>query len=223
VVDSGNSRVTVFDAGGGYLGQWGQYGSGDGQFLGPDGIALEGSGRVYVVDTENARIQVFAFPPVPAAFGVSAGVVSALHKWSTILDLRRSGVGIATHYLQGNLTPAQVDSFTVGEDGIRRCWEAIQFSGVQDLPRDINDTSVADGIFTVLTIAADSIDVVRVRNQTSAPFERVVRLINSLVPPGDTLVYYHPSGVGPLRVQRTAGCRVVTALEHLAMRPTRSS
>jgi len=54
-----NSRVLKFSADGRLLGQWGQRGSGPGQFDLPHGIDLDSQGRVYVADRENDRVQVF--------------------------------------------------------------------------------------------------------------------------------------------------------------------
>ena len=59
VADNLNNRVQVFSPDGIYLTQWGTYGSGDGQFSGPFGVAVDAGGRVYVADTYNHRIQVF--------------------------------------------------------------------------------------------------------------------------------------------------------------------
>ena len=42
------------------LAKWGSAGSGDGQFLSPKGIAVDGSGNVYVADTFHFRVQVFS-------------------------------------------------------------------------------------------------------------------------------------------------------------------
>jgi len=81
VTDTGNERVLVYrvysDAGGGvqaeYAYQWGETGSAPGQFLEPVGIAIDASGRVYVADTWNLRVQVFApgpdgrVSPIPVA------------------------------------------------------------------------------------------------------------------------------------------------------------
>ena len=40
--------------------KWGTSGSGDGQLIGPRGVAVDGSGNVYVADTNNHRVQKFA-------------------------------------------------------------------------------------------------------------------------------------------------------------------
>jgi DNA-binding beta-propeller fold protein YncE len=39
--------------------QWGSYGSGDGQFLFPDGIAIDSSGMIYTIDDDLGRITKF--------------------------------------------------------------------------------------------------------------------------------------------------------------------
>ena len=42
-----------------YLTQWGSLGSGNGQFNYPDGVAVDGTGNLYVADANNNRIQKF--------------------------------------------------------------------------------------------------------------------------------------------------------------------
>jgi serine/threonine protein kinase/tetratricopeptide (TPR) repeat protein len=54
-----NSRVEKFDSSGNYLTQWGSYGSGNGQFYTPRGIAVDSSNNVYVVDPGNYRVEKF--------------------------------------------------------------------------------------------------------------------------------------------------------------------
>jgi len=60
VVDSGNHRVQKFYSSGGYISQWGSYGSGDGQLKNPSGIAVSSDGNVYVVDAGKQRVQIFS-------------------------------------------------------------------------------------------------------------------------------------------------------------------
>jgi len=58
VCDSGNNRIQVTDYDGNYLFEFGSYGSGDGEFNSPYGVANDGE-RVYVSDTGNNRVQYF--------------------------------------------------------------------------------------------------------------------------------------------------------------------
>ena len=55
----GSSRAC---AGGTFLTTWGSSGTGNGQFAGPGGIKVDGSGNVFVADSGNNRIQKFACP-----------------------------------------------------------------------------------------------------------------------------------------------------------------
>jgi DNA-binding beta-propeller fold protein YncE len=77
IADSGNNRIVVLDAGGNFVRAFGStcqladgsgcvdpdgagpLESGDGQFNEPWGVAVDGSGAIYVADTWNGRIQVF--------------------------------------------------------------------------------------------------------------------------------------------------------------------
>jgi len=50
VADTGNSRIQKFTSTGTYLTQWTAGASADGQLLCPTGVAVDGSGNVYVTD-----------------------------------------------------------------------------------------------------------------------------------------------------------------------------
>jgi DNA-binding beta-propeller fold protein YncE len=55
----GNARVHHFAADGTLLESWGRPGRGDGEFCIPHGVWVHHDGRVFVVDRENNRIQIF--------------------------------------------------------------------------------------------------------------------------------------------------------------------
>ena len=55
----GNARVHHFSSEGSLLESWGRPGRGDGEFCIPHGIWVHSDGRIFVVDRENNRIQIF--------------------------------------------------------------------------------------------------------------------------------------------------------------------
>ena len=52
-------RILKLDSSMNFITKWGSYGTGNGQFNGPQGIAVNAAGNVYVADTYNHRIQKF--------------------------------------------------------------------------------------------------------------------------------------------------------------------
>ena len=56
----GNARVVKYDADGQYVLQWGSRGTGPGEFGLPHNLAVDATGRVYVTDRDNQRVQVFS-------------------------------------------------------------------------------------------------------------------------------------------------------------------
>jgi DNA-binding beta-propeller fold protein YncE len=55
----GNSRVVRFGRDGSQVAHWGRKGAGDGEFSTVHDVCLDGHGRLYVADRDNARIQIF--------------------------------------------------------------------------------------------------------------------------------------------------------------------
>jgi len=68
-------RIIKKTGNGGYLGEWGSTGSGDGQFSFPSALAVDPSGRVYVADTGNNRIQMFQIQRFQVSIPCPAGTV----------------------------------------------------------------------------------------------------------------------------------------------------
>ena len=56
---SGPGRISRFAADGTYLGSFGEFGSGPGQFAVPHAMAFDSGGRLFVADRGNSRIQIF--------------------------------------------------------------------------------------------------------------------------------------------------------------------
>ena len=56
----GNARIHKFSGNGELLLSWGDPGDGPGQFVVPHGLCADRTGRIYVADRQNERIQVFS-------------------------------------------------------------------------------------------------------------------------------------------------------------------
>ena len=87
IADLGNNRIQKFTSSGMFIGKWGTYGSGNGQFSSPSAVAIDASGNVYVAEQNNHRIQKFT----------SAGIF--LTKWGSF----GSGDGQFNHPLDISL------------------------------------------------------------------------------------------------------------------------
>jgi NHL repeat len=55
ILGAGDTRAQSYE----HLLTFGSQGSGDGQFILPDGVAVDRAGNIVVADTDNFRIQVF--------------------------------------------------------------------------------------------------------------------------------------------------------------------
>ena len=61
-IDSANYRIVHIDSEGLTLSQWGQYGTGNGEFNLPKDVLISNNGYLFVVDTNSHRIQKFETP-----------------------------------------------------------------------------------------------------------------------------------------------------------------
>src|SRR5207244_6493615 len=60
VVNQGAAKIQQFTSLGSPITEWGTYGSGDGEFRFPYGIAANSDGNLYVTDRDNYRVQKFS-------------------------------------------------------------------------------------------------------------------------------------------------------------------
>lgn len=61
ISEASSHKVLVFRDGGTYLGEFGGYGNGMAEFSRPTGLAFDEQGKLYVADTDNNRIVIYAY------------------------------------------------------------------------------------------------------------------------------------------------------------------
>jgi len=113
-------RVDVFDPQWHYLGWFGGAGTGDGQFQTADGVVVNGTKTIFVIDYGNNRIQKFAITgpwPAPAASagdgaGSGSGAAATLGDPENEAVLADS-VGLALLVVLDTLTPAERLAFVL--------------------------------------------------------------------------------------------------------------
>ena len=60
VVGSGWHKIMIYTTGGDLVHEFGEYGVNEGQFNNPSGVSVDSDGRIYIVDSGNHRIQLYA-------------------------------------------------------------------------------------------------------------------------------------------------------------------
>jgi sugar lactone lactonase YvrE len=105
-------RVQKFSSDGSFLTQWGGFGSADGQFRHPEGIAVDGSGNLYVAHRGNNRIQKFTADGRFLAQWLAGG--------ATDVAVEASGDVYTAHYWGGGIEKSTADGrFVARWDGLR--------------------------------------------------------------------------------------------------------
>ena len=108
----GNSRIMKFTPRGGFLGSWGEPGSGPGQFDTPHTLVVDRRERVIVGDRENDRIQIFdpggrllatwgGFAPFGLAQDAAGNLFVADGRAHRVLQLDEGGKVIASWGAEG--------------------------------------------------------------------------------------------------------------------------
>ena len=95
VASSDNHMIKMYSLNGGYIGGFGGYGTGDGQFYSPRSCCTDGKGRVLIADQYNKRIQIFS----SKGQFIQTFPCSSNH----IAVYSRDGSQIETYNLGGNL------------------------------------------------------------------------------------------------------------------------
>ena len=98
----GHARIVKFDHAGKFIKQWGEHGSGPGQFDVPHSMAMDVEGRLYVGDRWNNRIQVFdqngKLENILTQFGRPSGIFIDKHDILYCTDSEsRTPVGYGFH------------------------------------------------------------------------------------------------------------------------------
>lgn len=193
VVDKNNNRIQKFTSTGLYLSQWGSTGAGGGQFQAPLGVAVNDSGIVYVVDHDNNRVEAFARQPLPSDFVMALSVQPMpLGGPLVFADINATGAG--------HFTTAVIDSmyfpiptslpFTVDAARVADLWESVCGNNLTNVGLFHSDSTILDGTIAMVDVRANGASSqVFSRNVSFRPFDRVIDVLNSLLPAGKQLSY----------------------------------
>lgn len=139
-----------------FKGVWGSFGNGDGQFNSPTGIVVDSDGNVFVIDSQNVRIQKFS----------SKGIF--LDKW------RSPSTGDDQFDFINDITIDSNNDIYVTDIGNR----VIKFSQTGDFIRKWGSTGSGDGQFYGPNgIAVESDDDIYVTDTISNRIQKFTRLV----------------------------------------------
>jgi len=113
IADLKNARIAIFDPSGGYLGGWGQVGSGKHSFRELSGVAIRGD-RLYVADSWNGRILEYA---LSGDWKASAGGLYAPHGVAAAPDGRVWVSDTANHRLMVYDADLHEPAQVIGKEG----------------------------------------------------------------------------------------------------------
>lgn len=131
VADSGHNRIAYYSApGGGYAGMiGGTFGANLGQLHTPDGVAVDGSGNVYVGDRGNFRIEVFT------ALGAAVSIWGAPHAGVNTLEPMRLKFDLSGNLWVVNSSSTQLSEFN-SSGSLIQTWSPEGFPNATDVAFD---------------------------------------------------------------------------------------
>ena len=122
-----NARVVKLDSRGKFILQWGEHGSGPGQFEMPHALAMDSQGRLFVADRGNNRVQIFdqngKFIAQWSQFSRPSGIYIDAHDVLYVTDsesIDKKGYGYNPNFQRGmrigSAKTGDVDSFIPDPD-----------------------------------------------------------------------------------------------------------
>ncbi len=188
VADTSNHRIQKFSSSGDFLGWWGlddlgdtrwhdqgfvrvpyMYGGdGDGQFVKPDGVAVDSEGNIYVADTLNDRIQkIGIIPPLGVTFPNGGEIWLANTTHDITWDPGMDNASVKIEFSANNGTDWEEIVASTENDGLYEDWYVpcnisaeclVRISGLDDLIPDVSDDvfSIESSTPPVITLIGPS-------------------------------------------------------------------